>query len=79
KWKDNEFGGPFIDEGQWNVVAERRHRYVTEMLSEEIYVSGIVRDIDADTLELLGHEETFAAVDKELLMELLDPKHPWDV
>jgi tRNA nucleotidyltransferase (CCA-adding enzyme) len=79
KWKDNEFGGPFIDEGQWNVVAERRHRYVTEMLSDEIYVSGIGRDIDADTLELLGHEETLAAIDKELLLELLDPKHPWDV
>jgi hypothetical protein len=61
------------------VVAERRHRYVTEMLSEEVCVAGIGRDIDADTLELLGHEETFADDRRELLMELLDPKHPWDV
>lgn len=79
KWKDNEYGGPFIDEGQWNVVAERRHRHVTEMLSEEVAVAGIGRDIDTDTLELLGHEETFDTVSKELLMELLDPKQPWEV
>ncbi|MDR2866820.1 MAG: CCA tRNA nucleotidyltransferase, partial [Methanomassiliicoccaceae archaeon] len=79
KWRDNEFGGPFIDEGQWNVVAERRHRYVTEMLSDEVSVSGIGRDIVPETLELLGHEETFASVSRKLLMDLLDPKHPWEI
>ena len=79
KWKDNEFGGPFIDEGQWNVVAERRHRYVTEMLSDEVPVAGIGRDIIPETLELLGHDESFTSVDKNLLMELLEPKHPWEV
>jgi tRNA nucleotidyltransferase (CCA-adding enzyme) len=79
KWTGNEYGGPFIDEGQWNVVAERRHRCVTEMLSDEVAVAGIGRDVVPETLELLGHEETFGNVSKELLMELLDPKHPWDV
>jgi len=79
KWKDNEYGGPFIDEGQWNVVAERRHRYVTEMLSDEVPVAGIGRDIIPETLELLGHDESFTSVDKNLLMELLEPRHPWDV
>ena len=79
KWKDNEFGGPFIDEGQWNVVAERRHRSVIDMLCDEVPVSGIGRDIDTDTLKILGHSETFSTVSKDLLMELLDPKHPWDV
>ncbi|MCL2607506.1 MAG: CCA tRNA nucleotidyltransferase [Methanomassiliicoccaceae archaeon] len=79
KWKDNEYGGPFIDEGQWNVVAERRHRSVTEMLYDEVAVSGIGRDIVPDTLEVLNHDESFTAVGKDLLVELLDPKHPWDV
>ena len=79
KWKDNEFGGPFIDEGQWNVVAERRHRYVTEMLSDEVSVAGIGRDIIPETLELLGHEETLSAVGRDILAELLDPKHPWEI
>ena len=79
KWKDNEYGGPFIDEGQWNVVAERRHRSVIDMLCEEVPVAGIGRDILPETLKVLGHNETFASVGKELLMELLDPKQPWDV
>jgi tRNA nucleotidyltransferase (CCA-adding enzyme) len=79
KWKDSEYGGPFIDEGQWNVIAERRHRYVTEMLSDEVPVAGIGRDIIPETLELLGHDESFTSVDKGLLTELLESKHPWDV
>jgi tRNA nucleotidyltransferase (CCA-adding enzyme) len=79
KWNDNEYGGPFIDEGQWNVIAERRHRYVTEMLSDEVPVAGIGRDIIPETLELLGHDESFTSVDKGLLTELLESKHPWDV
>ncbi|MCL2143047.1 MAG: CCA tRNA nucleotidyltransferase [Methanomassiliicoccaceae archaeon] len=79
KWKDNGYGGPFIDEGQWNVVAERRHRSVTEMLSDEVAVAGIGRDIVPETLMILGHDDTLRTADKNLLTELLDPKHPWDV
>ncbi|MCL2785770.1 MAG: CCA tRNA nucleotidyltransferase [Methanomassiliicoccaceae archaeon] len=79
KWNDNEFGGPFIDEGQWNVVAERRHRSVIDMLCDEVPVAGVGRDIDTDTLMIVGHNETLSTVNKELLTELLDPKHPWDV
>jgi len=79
KWKDNEYGGPFIEEGQWNVVAERRHRSVIDMLCDEVPVSGIGRDIIPDTMMVLGHNETFSTVNKEILMELLDPKHPWEV
>jgi len=79
KWNDNEYGGPFIDEGQWNVIAERRHRSVIEMLCDEVSVSGIGRDIVPETLTVLGHNETFMTVSKDLLLELLDPKHPWDV
>ena len=78
KWKDNEYGGPFIDEGQWNVVAERRHRSVTEMLTDEVAVAGIGRDIIPETLLMLDHDDTLSSVGKELLTELLDPKHPWD-
>ncbi|MDR0198337.1 MAG: CCA tRNA nucleotidyltransferase [Methanomassiliicoccaceae archaeon] len=79
KWKDNGYGGPFIDEGQWNVIAERRHRSVTDMLNDEVAVAGIGRDIIPETLMMLGHDDTFVSVNKGLLTELLDPKHPWDV
>ena len=79
KWKDNEYGGPFIDDGQWNVVAERRHRSVADMLYDEVPVAGIGRDIIPETLNVLGHDNTLTIVSKELLTELLDPKHPWDV
>jgi tRNA nucleotidyltransferase (CCA-adding enzyme) len=79
KWKDNEFGGPFIDEGQWNVVAERRHRSVTDMLTDEVAVAGIGRDIIPETLLILDHDDTLTSVNKELLTELLDPKNPWEL
>ncbi|MDR0198773.1 MAG: CCA tRNA nucleotidyltransferase [Methanomassiliicoccaceae archaeon] len=79
KWKENGYGGPFIDEGQWNVIAERRHRSVVDMLNEEVAVAGIGRDIIPETLMILEHDDTFVSVDKGLLTELIDPKHPWDV
>jgi len=79
KWKDNEYGGPFIDEGQWNVIAERRHRSVIDMLTDEVAVAGIGRDIIPETLLILDHDDTLSSVNKDLLMELLDPKQPWDV
>jgi len=79
KWKDNEYGGPFIDEGQWNVIAERRHRSVIDMLNDEVAVAGIGRDIIPETLMILDHDDTLSSVNKDLLTELLDPKHPWDV
>jgi len=79
KWKDNDLGRPFVEEGQWNVIAERRHGTASEMIAEEAAIAGIGREIDPDTMEILGHDETLNDTDASLLTELLDPMHPWDV
>lgn len=79
KWADNEMGRPFIEEGQWTVVSERRHSTAAEMISEEVAIAGIGREIDLDTMILIEHEKTLDEVDELLLTELLEPLHPWEL
>jgi len=78
KWKDNEHGKPFIEEGQWTVVAERRHDTAAEMLEDEAAMAGIGREIELETMVILEHYKTLSKTDPMLLTELLDPKNPWE-
>ena len=79
KWNDNEYGKPFIEEGQWTVVAERRHCTAEEMLYEEAAFSGIGREIELETMKIFGHDATLTSAPTRLLTDLLDPMNPWDV
>ena len=79
KWNDNPYGRPFIEEGQWTVVAERRHFTAEEMLTEEAALAGIGREIELETMRIFGHDATLTRAPPHLLTELLDPMHPWDV
>jgi tRNA nucleotidyltransferase (CCA-adding enzyme) len=79
KWSGNEHGEPFIEEGQWNVIAERRHSTAAEMLMEEAVMAGIGREIEIETMRITEHERSLRKTDPLLLTELLDPKNPWDV
>ena len=77
KWRDNEFGEPFIEDGNWNVIAERFYSTAAEMISDEISMSGIGREIDPRTMSIRNHGETLCLTDRRLLTELLDPRHSW--
>jgi len=79
KWSGNEHGDPFIEEGQWNVIADRRHSTAAEMLTEEAMMAGIGREIEAETMRIMEHARALRKTDPLLLTELLDPKNPWDV
>ena len=79
KWSGNEYGSPFIEEGQWNVIAERRHSTAAEMLAEEVAMAGIGREIDIGTMTITEHNRSLRETNQLLLTELLDPKNPWDV
>jgi len=79
KWSGNEHGDPFIEEGQWNVIADRRHSTAAEMLAEEAGMAGIGREIEIETMRIMEHARSLRKTDPLLLTELLDPKNPWDV
>lgn len=79
KWKDNEHGRPFIEEGQWNVIADRRHSTAAEMIMEEGAMAGIGREIEIETMRLVEHEDTLRSTSALLLTELLDPLNPWEI
>jgi tRNA nucleotidyltransferase (CCA-adding enzyme) len=79
KWSGNEFGEPFIEDGAWNVIAERLYFTATEMVTDEISMAGIGREIDPLTLQVEDHEGTLAHTDPHLLTELLNPKHSWEI
>lgn len=79
KWKNNEYGKPFIEDGCWNVIAERMYLSAKEMLADEAAVSGIGREIDPINMKIRDHETTLKETDPLLLTELLDPKVSWEI
>ena len=79
KWKDNEYGAPFVEEGHWMVIAERLYFTAAEMLADEVEIAGIGREIDPRSMTILDHDTTIEEGDPVLLSELLVPKHSWEL
>ena len=79
KWKDSEYGAPFIEDGHWTVIAERLYFTAAEMLADEIEIAGIGREIDPKTMKILDHDSALDDTDPVLLSELLDMKHRWEL
>lgn len=79
KWKGCGYGGPFIENGRWNVIADRQYSDVKTMLLSETANSGIGKDIDTGTMRIMDHDETLADADCGLLTELLFPIMPWSI
>ena len=79
KWKNNVYGPPFIEDGCWNVIAERMYFTAKEMLADEAAVSGIGREIDPRNMKILDHETSLSLIDPLLLTELLDPRNSWEI
>ena len=79
KWKNNIYGPPFIEDGCWNVIAERMYFTAKEMLADEAAVSGIGREIDPDNMKIRDHEASLNETNPLLLTELLDPMNSWEV
>ncbi|AIZ56957.1 CCA-adding enzyme [Candidatus Methanoplasma termitum] len=79
KWKNNVYGQPFVEDGCWNVIAERMYFTAKEMLADEAAVSGIGREIDPNNMKIRDHETSLNETNPALLTELLDPKQSWEV
>jgi CCA-adding enzyme len=79
KWKNNEYGPPFIEDGCWNVVAERMYFTAKEMLVDEAAISGIGREINPNTMKVRDHETSLNETDPNLLTMLMDPKRSWEI
>jgi len=79
KWKNNIYGPPFIEDGCWNVIAERMYFTAKEMLADEAAVSGIGREIDPRNMRIRDHETSLNETNPLLLTELLDPKNSWEI
>jgi tRNA nucleotidyltransferase (CCA-adding enzyme) len=78
KWRGNEYGAPFVEDGCWNVIAERMYFTAREMLEDEAAIAGIGREIDPETMKVRDHSESLRDTDPLLLTELLDPRHSWE-
>ena len=79
KWKNNVYGQPFVEDGSWNVIAERMYFTAKEMLADEAAVSGIGREIDPHNMKIRDHETSLNETNPLLLTELLDPKNSWEI
>ncbi len=79
KWRNNIYGPPFIEDGCWNVIAERMYFTAKEMLADEAAVSGIGREIDPRNMRIRDHDSSLNETDPLLLTELMDPKQSWEV
>ncbi len=79
KWKNNEYGEPFVEDGSWCVIVERMYFSAQEMLADEAALAGIGRELDPATMRLRGHEASIRESDPLLLTELMDPRESWTV
>jgi tRNA nucleotidyltransferase (CCA-adding enzyme) len=79
KWRGNEYGAPFIEDGCWNVVAERMYFTAKEMLEDEAAIAGIGREMDPNSMKIRDHKTSLEDTDPLLLTELMDPRQSWDV
>ena len=79
KWKNNEYGAPFIEDGAWCVIVERMYFSAVEMLEEEASLAGIGREIDPESMKIRGHEASITNIDPLLLTELMDPVLSWKI
>lgn len=79
KWKNNEYGDPFIEEDSWCVIAERMYFTASEMLVDEAAIAGIGREIDPRTMKIRDHDTSIRETDPLLLTELMDPKQSWEI
>ncbi len=78
RWGDNPHGAPFIEDGRWTVIADRAHTRAEGMLESETAAAGIGRDLDPDSVLVLGHDATLDRMDPSLITELLSPRFPWE-
>lgn len=79
KWRDNEYGKPFIEDGCWTVISERWYFTAQEMLTDEAAIAGIGREIDPKTMKVRDHETSLRETDPVLLTELMLPMPSWEV
>ncbi|MCQ2052927.1 MAG: CCA tRNA nucleotidyltransferase [archaeon] len=79
KWKKNECGAPFIDNGYWAVNAKRLYSTAAKMLECEIKIAGIGKEIDLNTMIITEHNETLSNVNSTLLSGLLDNRQCWEI
>lgn len=79
RWAGNPYGEPFIENGNWNIVADRLFSDAQTMLKKEVAIAGIGKDVDPESMIISGHDETLETTDTGLITELLQPKHRWDI
>lgn len=79
KWIDNGNGKPFIEDGKWNVIADRPYIDAKDMICEEAAISGIGRELNPDSMVVFNHDETMKEVSPKILTELLDPRLSWEI
>ena len=78
KWRGSPYGDPYIEDGRWVVVAERRHCDAVSMTVAEAPMAGIGKEFDLSTMRVLDHDATLAEADPGMLTDLLDPRMPWE-
>lgn len=78
KWRGNSNGEPFIEDGVWTVIADRPYTRADDMIRGEASMSGVGKNLDIGTMEVLDHERTLECVDPLLITDLLVPKMPWE-
>lgn len=78
KWRGNTNGEPFIEDGVWTVIADRLYTRADDMIRGEASMSGVGKNLDIGTMEVLDHDRTLECVDPMLITDLLVPKMPWE-
>ncbi|MCK4757302.1 MAG: CCA tRNA nucleotidyltransferase [Thermoplasmata archaeon] len=82
KWKNSEslLSGPYIEDGNWKVIMERKHTDALTLVRTNITRLDIGKDLNKikDNLIFIGHEEIMDKASQYALSRFLDKRMPWE-
>lgn len=77
RWKGLAHGEPFIEDGKWTVVVDRRYRDAKTCIDCEREYAGVGKSLDPMIMTVRDHDATLRETDPSLLMEVLGAGFPW--
>ena len=78
RWKDSEYGKPFISEGRWRVVCEQPFANAASMIISEAHHAGLGKDLAVSSMTVRSQESVIETMDSVMLAQLFDPQMPWE-
>ncbi|MEM0449369.1 MAG: CCA tRNA nucleotidyltransferase [Methanomassiliicoccales archaeon] len=79
KWKGKGLAPPYLENGRWMVIKERRYRRAADAIKNELEKASIGSALKRlEGFQVLGHTAALHSLPISALTALLDRRYPWE-